>query len=307
MTNLLGDSKFLNYMAYGLMLVIGLAVAFWLYRLFFGPRIRGLGGGRSRQPRLGVVDSYDLDAKRQLVLIRRDNTEHLIMIGGPNDVVIESALTRAHPAARDTALSGQSSLQSSLQPNFSPPVNAGIATAEEASGAFAPNLTVSPPLGANARSPDVLQDQMPYAPEMAQPSAPSGAPARVTLPPIKAQPSAIPSAPIPPRMPPMTRPVSPPASAAKPLPPKPVTSSAAPLASPSGSRADSIKSGASPTIASPPRAPGVNLKPEARSEPQAPTAQSTSARPKADAADEAIDALEQEMARLLNRPPKDAR
>jgi hypothetical protein len=51
----------------------------------------------------------------------------------------------------------------------------------------------------------------------------------------------------------------------------------------------------------------VNLKPEVRSEPQAPSTQSTSARPKADAADEAIDALEQEMARLLNRPSGDKR
>ncbi|MFC7396633.1 hypothetical protein ACFQU1_05435 [Chelatococcus sp. GCM10030263] len=51
-------------------------------------------GGRSRQPRLGVIDSFDIDRKRQLVLVRRDHVEHLLMIGGPNDVVIESSIIR---------------------------------------------------------------------------------------------------------------------------------------------------------------------------------------------------------------------
>ncbi|HEX2727722.1 MAG TPA: hypothetical protein VHN20_18010, partial [Beijerinckiaceae bacterium] len=45
--------------------------------------------GRSRQPRLGIVDVYDLDRQRQLILLRRDNVEHLLLIGGPNDVIVE--------------------------------------------------------------------------------------------------------------------------------------------------------------------------------------------------------------------------
>lgn len=49
---------------------------------------------RSRQPRLGVVDIYDLDRTRQLVLLRRDNVEHLLLIGGLNDVVIETNIVR---------------------------------------------------------------------------------------------------------------------------------------------------------------------------------------------------------------------
>ena len=47
--------------------------------------------GRARQPRLGIVDIYDLDRQRQLILLRRDNVEHLLLIGGPNDVVIKPA------------------------------------------------------------------------------------------------------------------------------------------------------------------------------------------------------------------------
>lgn len=58
-------------------------------------RIKGQGGGRTRQPRLGVVDIHDLDRQRQLVLIRRDNVEHLIMIGGASDVVVEANIVRS--------------------------------------------------------------------------------------------------------------------------------------------------------------------------------------------------------------------
>ena len=65
-------------------------------------RTRGLGSsgaGRSRQPRLAVIDAASVDARRRLVLIRRDNVEHLIMIGGPTDVLIEPNIVRAIPAA----------------------------------------------------------------------------------------------------------------------------------------------------------------------------------------------------------------
>ncbi|CAH1676182.1 conserved hypothetical protein [Hyphomicrobiales bacterium] len=58
-------------------------------------RLHGQAGGRQRQPRLGVVDTYDLDRQRQLILIRRDNIEHLIMIGGASDVVVETNILRS--------------------------------------------------------------------------------------------------------------------------------------------------------------------------------------------------------------------
>ncbi len=62
---------------------------------------------RSRQPRLGIVDIYDLDRQRQLVLLRRDNVEHLLLIGGLNDVVIETNIVRVAgariPAAANEA------------------------------------------------------------------------------------------------------------------------------------------------------------------------------------------------------------
>ncbi|HVV94847.1 MAG TPA: flagellar biosynthesis protein FliO, partial [Hyphomicrobiales bacterium] len=57
---------------------------------------------RPRQTRLGVVDAYSVDGRRRLVLVRRDNIEHLVMIGGPNDVLLESRIVRQ--PARETAL-----------------------------------------------------------------------------------------------------------------------------------------------------------------------------------------------------------
>lgn len=42
------------------------------------------------EKRLEVTDQAALDGRRRLVLVRRDNVEHLIMTGGPVDVVIET-------------------------------------------------------------------------------------------------------------------------------------------------------------------------------------------------------------------------
>jgi flagellar protein FliO/FliZ len=44
------------------------------------------------EPRLGVLEQASVDSKRKLVLIRRDDVEHLIMTGGPVDVVIETGI-----------------------------------------------------------------------------------------------------------------------------------------------------------------------------------------------------------------------
>lgn len=55
-------------------------------------------GGKNRQPRLAVLDAAAVDTRRRLVLVRRDDVEHLIMIGGPTDIVIESRIvTQAAP------------------------------------------------------------------------------------------------------------------------------------------------------------------------------------------------------------------
>ncbi len=58
---------------------------------------RGLdGSGRGRQPRLGIVDTFSVDRQRQLVIVRRDSVEHLILVGGNSDVLIETNIVRAN-------------------------------------------------------------------------------------------------------------------------------------------------------------------------------------------------------------------
>lgn len=71
--------------------LIGLTA--WLVRRFGANRLGG--GARGRQPRLAVIDAASVDGRRRLVLIRRDNIEHLLMIGGPTDVVVEQNIVRA--------------------------------------------------------------------------------------------------------------------------------------------------------------------------------------------------------------------
>ncbi|HLP68420.1 MAG TPA: flagellar biosynthetic protein FliO, partial [Rhizobium sp.] len=67
-----------------------LFIVLWLLRKRApSPFVRG---GRNRQPRLQVLDAAAVDARRRLVLVRRDNVEHLVMIGGPTDIVIESGI-----------------------------------------------------------------------------------------------------------------------------------------------------------------------------------------------------------------------
>ena len=81
--------------------VLGLlALAFWLLRRFGGGRLGGV--TRGRQSRLAVIDQATVDSRRRLILIRRDNVEHLLIIGGPSDVVVEQNIVRAATALRET-------------------------------------------------------------------------------------------------------------------------------------------------------------------------------------------------------------
>ena len=114
-----GNNLIVAVVGVGVALLV-LAIALWLLRRRSGsaPFIRG---GRNRQPRLQVLDATAVDARRRLVLVRRDNVEHLVMIGGPTDIVIESGIG-AIPIVRDVqepelkALPRQESEQKRAEP-----------------------------------------------------------------------------------------------------------------------------------------------------------------------------------------------
>ncbi|MGR6469147.1 flagellar biosynthetic protein FliO [Rhizobium sp. PAMB 3182] len=54
---------------------------------------------RNKKSRLQVLDHAAIDTRRQIVLIRRDDVEHLLMIGGSSDIVIESNIPNRYSAA----------------------------------------------------------------------------------------------------------------------------------------------------------------------------------------------------------------
>jgi flagellar protein FliO/FliZ len=88
----------LTYLLIIMLLAAAVVAAAWVIRSylngetpaasFFGPK---------PDPRLGVTEQANVDGRRRLLLIRRDEVEHLIMTGGPVDVVIESNISQKRP------------------------------------------------------------------------------------------------------------------------------------------------------------------------------------------------------------------
>jgi hypothetical protein len=64
-----------------------LIIAMLVWRAI-SPRMTG-----RRGQRLGISEYHELDKTRRLVLVRRDNIEHLILIGGAQDIVVESGIS----------------------------------------------------------------------------------------------------------------------------------------------------------------------------------------------------------------------
>jgi flagellar protein FliO/FliZ len=87
--------------------------------------LKWLGGGARERPprRVAVIDAVAVDRRRSVVLIRRDNIEHLVMIGGPTDVVIEPNIIRAFGAREPAwpAAPGPTRLAGALSNRLTPP------------------------------------------------------------------------------------------------------------------------------------------------------------------------------------------
>lgn len=82
----------------GFILILALIICGIFVVLAFMRRIGGgsftVGGRNASLPRLSVMDAAPVDAKRKLVLIRRDDVEHLLLIGGPTDLVVEQNINK---------------------------------------------------------------------------------------------------------------------------------------------------------------------------------------------------------------------
>jgi flagellar protein FliO/FliZ len=89
---------YLRFIA-ALVFVIGLMLALlWALRRF-GPA--GMVTRPGSRRRLGIVESHPIDSRHRLVLVRRDDTEHLLLIGGGSSLVIETGTKP--PATEDKA------------------------------------------------------------------------------------------------------------------------------------------------------------------------------------------------------------
>ena len=69
----------------------------WLVRSI-STKQRGGAAARNCNPQLAVIDVALLAGRRKLIIIRRDNVEHLLIIGGPSDVVVETNILRGNAA-----------------------------------------------------------------------------------------------------------------------------------------------------------------------------------------------------------------
>ncbi len=77
-------TPYLGMLVMALIIIAALILGVIIYKLF-NQRVRG-----RRGQRLGISEYHELDKTRRLVIVRRDDVEHLILIGGNQEFTIES-------------------------------------------------------------------------------------------------------------------------------------------------------------------------------------------------------------------------
>ncbi|MFC7050512.1 FliO/MopB family protein [Emcibacter nanhaiensis] len=85
----------MDVISYGQYLVALLFVIALLFGLAYAAKKMGLSARvtinspKANRRRLNIVEILPIDTKRKLILIRRDQTEHLLMLGTENDLLVE--------------------------------------------------------------------------------------------------------------------------------------------------------------------------------------------------------------------------
>ncbi|MGY4571585.1 flagellar protein FliO/FliZ [Bradyrhizobium sp. USDA 3256] len=313
-----GDSN-MQVITFVLAFVVVLAligVTAWLVRRFAGNRL-GANANRGRMPRLAVIDAAAVDGRRRLVLVRRDNIEHLLMIGGPTDIVVEPNIVRAMPA-RDQMSTRPAVAADAAPPRVAPLPDAAWNESEAARSdnfdlpepelpprqtrpSFADELRRPPPPIAERRSdplagftpergeprPDPMPPRLPPRSEPVVPRPPRAAEPPKAPPPLRTTERAVTPPPPPPQAPPPAATQGPPA-------PPPPSNADANLAEMAQRLEAALRrpTGAGETVA-PPVAPEAPPARPQRSEPPAPPAGGQKS---------GFENLEDEMASLLGRP-----
>ncbi|WP_084462718.1 flagellar biosynthetic protein FliO [Oceanibaculum pacificum] len=129
-----------NYLYAILALVFVLAL---LGLLFLVLRRFGFGGAmprnRGQRRRLALVEVLPVDAKRRLVLLRRDGQEHLILLGPDKDLLVESVAPGSAVAAASDEAPVRTPVASPVASPAASPAPAGTAKREPAFGAMVRN------------------------------------------------------------------------------------------------------------------------------------------------------------------------
>jgi flagellar protein FliO/FliZ len=136
------DSEYLRFVL-ALMLVLGLILLLaWALRRFgFGGMVRPAG-----KKRLQVLESIVAGPRHRLVLVRRDQTEHLLLLGPNADLVVESGITGRADAKSTDARSFERALAQSH--GGQPPSAQSLGmVAEPAAGGLMPTLRAERPGG----------------------------------------------------------------------------------------------------------------------------------------------------------------
>jgi flagellar protein FliO/FliZ len=303
-----GENRTLAFVLAAVCLLIGVALVFVLFRIVFGRGIK-LPGGRSRQQRLGIVDAFEIDRQRQLVIVRRDNVEHLLMIGGPNDVVVESSIIRAEAREGRPARDREQPAIGGLSWPAGPAATEGPAEpAPEAARAAVPEpppppIPVVPPPRPQPAAPPPPEPALEPAATDSSPPAPPPSPRPVRPPPPPLRPIGAGERPALTPPPPLTplrrepRPLPPflstRAKPAEPTPPAP----AEPGITDTVAAASEQPAPAAPEQPTPPAGEGAT--------PPATTDEQPSTAPKIEL--DPLESLEEEMAKLLGRSPGESR
>lgn len=90
----------MDYWIYALGIVLVLVSAGVVALYLRGAQVDGTGFFSTRYRRLMVTERLSLEGGRRLLIVRRDNAEHLILIGGPIDIVIETHIRPAEELGR---------------------------------------------------------------------------------------------------------------------------------------------------------------------------------------------------------------
>lgn len=101
------------FLALGFVLVLIAGLAALVRRSGFGERLAATPSSTGER-RLSLVEVRPLDAKRKLVLVRRDDREHLVLLGATSDLLIETDIP-APPARPADATPGSAATGSGPQ------------------------------------------------------------------------------------------------------------------------------------------------------------------------------------------------